>query len=63
MVLKFRPKKEQVRIIYTDAPGYAFEEHKRKVFAVIGPFNGHLDKPELKRAIEMVLRGWNVEGD
>lgn len=38
--------------IATDNPG--------KVFAVVGPFDGHMDKMELQRALEMLLRGANV---
>ena len=63
MTLKFKPKKRQVRLVYTDAPGRALPEHKGKVFAVIGPFDDHMDKPELQNLLQTILRGYNVESD
>ncbi len=61
MTLRFRPKDEQVRIIYTDGPGSAMPEHKGKVFALIGPFEAHDDKMELQKMLLTLIRGWNIE--
>ena len=36
-------------------------ENPDKVFAVIGPFDNHGDKPSLEGALTMLLRGFNVE--
>lgn len=60
MTLRFRPKSEQVRLVYTDDPGRAMPEHPGKVFAVIGPFEGHTDKLGLQCALTMLLRGYNT---
>lgn len=46
---------EPVRIIYDNSNQTGFPEHHGKVFAVIGPFDGHLDKVDLQKAIERVL--------
>jgi len=48
-------------MVYTDAPEVAMTEHKGKVFAVIGPFDSHMDKPDLQDALRMLLRGYNIE--
>lgn len=61
MALKFKPEDRQIRMVYTDAPEVAMTEHKGKVFAVIGPFDSHMDKPELQDALRMLLRGYNIE--
>lgn len=53
--------KKQVRIVYTDALHTAFPGYKGKVFAIIGPFEGHMDKPELQKLLETVLRGYNLK--
>lgn len=61
--LKWKPKGQQVRIIYSDGPGSAdvVTKNPNKVFAVIGPFDSHTDKPLLQDALELVLRGYNLE--
>lgn len=61
MALKFKPKNRQVRMVYTDAPEVAMPEHRGKVFAIIGPFDDHMDKPELQKTLQMLLRGYNIE--
>ena len=61
MTLVFKPKKDRVRLIYTDGPGKVMPEYKGKVFAVIGPFEDHMDKPRLMDALEIVCRGYNTE--
>jgi len=35
-------------------------ENPNRVFAVIGPFEGHMDKMDLQNALTMLLRGANV---
>lgn len=63
MALKY--KKQQVRIIYGD--GFALhrmdhaQANPNKVFAVIGPFEGHTDKTDLQDMLETLLRGYNTE--
>lgn len=56
---------KQVRVIYGDGAFLTkcdhVQENIAKVFAVIGPFDGHMDKMELQRAIEMVCRGYNIK--
>lgn len=52
---------EKVRIVYTDQPGRCMPEHKGKVFAVIGPFEDHLDKDDLQAELETVLRSYNLK--
>jgi hypothetical protein len=63
--MKVRPKAEQVRIAYSTEPARTSvaTDSDGKVFALIGPFDSHLDKPELQAAIEMLLRGWNYIKD
>jgi len=58
--LKFKPKDQQVRLVFTDAPGQTMPEHQGKVFAVIGPFDDFTDKQGLMDALELVCRGWNL---
>lgn len=50
---------KQVRMVYTDALHTAFPEHKGKVFAIIGPFDGHMDRPELQKLLTTLLRAYN----
>lgn len=59
--LKFKPKNKQVRLIFTDGPDRVMPEHEGKVFAVIGPFDTFTDKAELRDALEMLARGFNLE--
>lgn len=63
--LKWKPKDRQVRVIYGDGEHLSgtdsVTKNPGKVFAVIGPFDGHADKPELQDALEMLLRGYNLE--
>ncbi len=62
--MEFKPEAEQVRMIYSSAPQRAdFPEHPDKVFAVIGPFEGFDDKPALREALKMLLRGWNIRSE
>jgi len=52
----------ELRINYTTDPAGCpvVIEHSGKVFAVIGPFDGHTDIIAVQRAIAMLLRGWNA---
>lgn len=59
--LRFKPKDRRTRMIMTDGPGRVMPEHAGKVFAVIGPFDSHADKADLVDALEMVVRGHNLE--
>jgi hypothetical protein len=63
--LKFKPKARQVRLIFGDGEYAAGMDHVKqnpgKVFAVIGPFDDHTDKPELQNALATFCRGWNLE--
>jgi hypothetical protein len=61
--LKFKPADQCVRIIYSDDPGGvdSVKSNPGKVFAVIGPFEGHTDKQDLMDAIETFLLGYNLE--
>lgn len=65
MTLRYKPKDRQVRLIFGDGEYLSRLDHVReapgKVFAVIGPFDAHMDKQELQHALEMVCRGYNVE--
>ena len=62
MTLKFRPKSEQVHLIYSDGPQPCMSHHggEGKVFAVIGPFQDFTDKPDLMDTLETLCRGYNV---
>jgi hypothetical protein len=61
----FKPKDRQVRLIYGDGEHLSGMDHVKnnpgKVFAVIGPFDQHTDKPELQDMLQTVCRGYNVE--
>lgn len=63
--LTFKPHNKQVRIIYGDGEHLSgvdsVTKNPGKVFAVIGPFDGHTDKQDLQDALELVLRGYNLE--
>lgn len=61
--LKFKPKERQTRIIYSDDPCGVDSVRKNpgKVFAVIGPFDDHADKSDLMAALEITVRGYNLE--
>ena len=61
--LRWKPKERQVRIIYSDGPGRvdSVEKNPGKVFAVIGPFDNHTDRPELMDALDLLVRGYNLE--
>lgn len=59
--LQFKPKERQRRLIYTDDPGRTMPEHKGKVFAVIGPFDNFGSEPALMDALELLVRGYNLE--
>lgn len=65
MTLKFKPKTRQVRLVYGDGEYLSGMDHVRKnpgkVFAVIGPFDDHVDKPGLQNTLETLLRGYNLE--
>ena len=50
---------DRVRLIFTDNPGACMPEHKGAVFAVIGPFTSHLDKPALQDALTRLLLDYN----
>lgn len=63
--LRFKPPKKRVRVIYGDGEYLSGMDHVRsnpnKVFAVIGPFDDHSDKPKLQDMLEVLLRGYNLE--
>lgn len=63
--LKFKPKDRQVRLIFGDGEYLSGMDHVQnnpgKVFAVIGPFDGHTDKPDLQDMLRLVCRGYNLE--
>lgn len=63
--LKFKPKSQQVRLVFGDGRYLSGMDHvsknPRKIFAVIGPFEHHTDKPELQDVLEVLCRGYNVE--
>lgn len=58
---KWKPRSEQIRMIYTDGPGNndVVNENRGKVFAVIGPFESFSDKEELQDALRDLLRKYN----
>lgn len=63
--LKWKPKVRQVRMIFGDGEYLSGCDSVRsnpgKVFAVIGPFDGHTDKQDLQDALTTLLRGYNLE--
>jgi hypothetical protein len=63
--LRFKPRAKQMRLIYGDGKYLSGMDHVKqnpgKVFAVIGPFEGHTDKPDLQDALQILLRGFNTE--
>lgn len=65
MTLKFKPRARQVRLIYSDGEALSgvdsVTENPGKVFAVIGPFDNHTDKPELQDMLDIICRGFNLE--
>jgi hypothetical protein len=61
--MEWKPEAEQIRCVYTDDPMGAMPEHKGKVFAVVGPFETFTDKPALREALKMLLRGWNLQSE
>jgi len=65
MTLKFKPKARQVRLIFGDGEHLSGMDHIKqspgKVFAVIGPFDGHTDKQDLQNTLETICRGYNLE--
>jgi hypothetical protein len=63
MALRFKPKDQLVRMVLSDDPAGVMPEHRGKVFAVIGPFDGHTDKQDLQDMLETLLRGFNLERD
>jgi hypothetical protein len=62
--LKWKPKAKQVRCIFGEGEHLngvdSVTKNPGKVFAVIGPFDGHTDKPDLQDALEVLLRGYNL---
>lgn len=65
MTLRWKPYAKRVRMIFGDAEHLSGMDHVKnnpgKVFAVIGPFDEHTDKPDLQEMLETVLRGYNLE--
>lgn len=59
------PSKRNVRVVYTGEPSRAdnVRHNPGRVFCVVGPFENFSDKPELRDAIEMLVRGFNKEFD
>lgn len=66
MGLRFKKDENDgaVRLAYGDGESLSscapIEENPNKIFAVIGPFDGHTDKLELQNALRMLIRGFNV---
>lgn len=64
MTLRWKPKKDWVRMIFTDGEYLnlvdSVHEHPGKIFAAIGPFDGHTDKADLQDMLETLLRGYNL---
>lgn len=60
---KIVQRPDAVRMVFADSPERTdlFRENKGKVFCMIGPFENHLDKPDLERALTMVCRGFNLK--
>lgn len=58
---KFR--KNSVRMVFTDGPGNngVVNDNPGKVFCVIGPFENFGDRPELEQALELLIRGYNLD--
>lgn len=67
MPLKFRPKSEQVRMVFTSGDAVSKPEIVRdnpdKIFAIIGPFSSHTACIELQKALVMLLRGYNTKAE
>jgi hypothetical protein len=64
VALKWKPKKDRVRLIWTsEAPGpFKIEfEDNAKVFGIIGPLDNFTDKRDLQDALETFLRGYNLK--
>ncbi len=65
MALKFKPQDKLVRLIYGDGEALSGMDHVKqnpgKVFAVIGPFDGHMNKADLQDMLETICRGFNLE--
>jgi hypothetical protein len=63
--LTWKPKAQKVRLLFGGGAYLSGMDHVKgnsdKVFAVIGPFEGHMDKQELQDALELVCRGFNLE--
>lgn len=53
---------DAVRMVMTSEPGNngVVNDNTDKVFCVIGPFENFGDKADLERALEMVVRGFNL---
>ena len=63
MPLKWKPKKERVRLIWTSETLGAFKSEFKdndKVFGVIGPLDDFTDKQDLQEALATFLRGYNI---
>lgn len=54
---------DAVRMVFADSPERTdlFRENKGKVFCMIGPFEDHMDKPDLEKALTMLVRGFNLK--
>lgn len=63
--LKWKPYDKRVRLLFGDGEALSGMDHVKsnpgKVFAVIGPFDGHTDKPDLQDMLEAICRGYNLE--
>lgn len=60
---KFKKPEKCFRIIYSDDPGGvdSVKKNPGKVFAVIGPFENHTANQDLMDALQIFLRGYNLE--
>lgn len=67
MTLRWKPKHRQTRLVYADGEALhrcdVVEVNPNKVFDVVGPFDGHMDKMDLQRSLEFVLRGYNLHSE
>ena len=63
MALKFKSKKDRVRLIFTDGVERTIESNNDlngKVVAIIGPFDNFTDKQNLQNMLITLCRGYNL---
>lgn len=61
--LKWKSYAQRLRVMYSSDPGGTdvVINNPGKVFAIIGPFEDPVDKAVLQDALEMLVRGFNLE--